>query len=194
MLAVQNTLVSDDLARVKFVCDLKKCHGACCVDGDAGAPLDEEEIGILEDSLNAVIPYMTEAGRTRVEALGVFDYDELGNYVTPLVNERECAFAIFEGDTARCAIEKAYSEGKIKFQKPVSCHLYPVRLTKTRGDELVNYHEWHVCRFALIHGRRRDVPLYKFLKEPLIRKYGRKWYAELTVQIKTEETGREAHL
>lgn len=193
MLAVQNTLVSDDLTRVKFVCDLKKCHGACCVDGDAGAPLDEDEIGIIEDCLDAVIPYMTEAGVTKVEALGVFDYDEQGNYVTPLVNERECAFAIFEGDTARCAIEKAHSEGKIKFQKPVSCHLYPVRLTKTMGDELVNYHEWNVCRFALIHGKRLDVPLYKFLKEPLIRKYGRKWYKDLTDQIKEKEIKENNH-
>ena len=191
MLAVQNTLVSDDLTRVRFVCDLKKCHGACCVDGDAGAPLDEDEIGTLEDCLDAVIPYMTEAGITMVESRGVFDYDELGNYVTPLVNERECAFAIFEGDTAKCAIEKAYTDGKIKFQKPISCHLYPVRLIKTFGDDMVNYHEWHVCRFALIHGRRLDVPLYKFLKDPLIRKYGRKWYADLTNQIKAEEAGNK---
>ncbi|HEX7412195.1 MAG TPA: DUF3109 family protein [Bacteroidales bacterium] len=189
MLSVENNLVSDDLSLVKFVCDLKKCHGACCVEGDAGAPLAEEEISILEDCLDEVKPYMNEAGLAEVERIGVFDYDANGAYVTPLVNDKECAFVVFENETAICAIEKAYNAGRIKFQKPVSCHLYPVRIRKSRNDEVVNYHEWHVCRFALIHGRRLDVPLYIFLKEPLIRKYGRKWYINLVDQIGSKAKG-----
>ena len=183
MLSVENNLVSDDLALVKFVCDLKKCHGACCVEGDTGAPLDEAEISILEDCLDEVKPYMNESGLAEVERTGVFDYDANGAYVTPLVNNKECAFVIFEKETAFCAIEKAYNAGRMKFQKPVSCHLYPVRIRKSRNDDVVNYHEWQVCRFALINGRRLDIPLYVFLKEPLIRKYGRKWYTNLEEQI-----------
>lgn len=189
MLSVENNLVSDDLVLVKFVCDLKKCHGACCVEGDAGAPLDEGEISILEDCLDEVKPYMNAAGLTEVGRIGVFDYDVNGCFVTPLVNDKECAFVIFENETAFCAIEKAYNAGRIKFQKPVSCHLYPVRIRKSRNDEVVNYHEWHVCRYALINGRRLDVPLYIFLKDPLMRKYGRKWYTNLVDQISSKAKG-----
>lgn len=189
MLCVENNLVSDDLSLVKFVCDLKKCHGACCVEGDAGAPLDEEEISILEDCLEEVKPFMNEAGLAEVERIGVFDYDANGTFVTPLVHDKECAFVIFENDTAVCAIEKAYIAGRIKFQKPVSCHLYPVRIRLSRNEEVVNYHEWNVCRYALINGRRLDVPLYVFLKDPLIRKFGRKWYTNLTDQIGSKAKG-----
>ena len=189
MLSIENNLVSDDLSRVKFVCDLKKCHGACCVEGDAGAPLDEEEISILEDCLDQIKPYMTAAGREEVERVGVFDYDANGKFVTPLINDKECAFVILENEIAFCAIEKAYNAGRIKFQKPLSCHLYPVRVRNSRDNEVVNYHEWIVCRFALVNGRRLDVPLYMFLKEPLIRKYGRKWYLNLVDQIGIKAKG-----
>jgi len=183
MILIDDKTVSDDLALVKFVCNLKKCKGACCVEGDAGAPLLEEEISELEDCIDEVKPYITEKGLKVIEDFGVFDYDMAGQFVTPLVDGRECAFVIFNDGIAWCAIEKAWTEGKVKFRKPVSCHLYPIRITKHNNFDAVNYHEWHICKPALVHGRREDVPLYKFLKEPLIRHYGEKWYRELVKEI-----------
>lgn len=183
MIAIDETLISDDLGKVCFVCDLSACKGQCCVDGDAGAPLDEEEIGILEDCLDEIKPFMTAEGIAQVEENGVFDYDMFGHFVTPLVNGRECAFVYHENGIALCAIEKAYKEGKISFLKPISCHLYPVRLSKYNNFDAVNYHEWHICKPALINGKKLDVPLYVFLKDSLIRKYGEAWYNELVDSI-----------
>ena len=179
MIVIDDKTVSDDLAKVKFICNLKKCKGACCVEGDAGAPLLEEEIGELEDSLDEIRIHMTEKGSKVIDESGIFDYDESGQFVTPLVNGRECAFANFTDGIAWCAIEKAWEEKKTGFRKPVSCHLYPVRITSYKDYDAVNYHEWHICKPALVHGRRNDVPLYKFLKDSLIRRYGEIWYREL---------------
>jgi hypothetical protein len=187
MILIDSTTISDDLCNVQFVCNLKKCKGACCVAGDAGAPLLEEEIGMLEDSLDEIKIHMTEKGIRVIEAIGVFDYDQAGEYVTPLVNDRECAFSGFTGGIAWCAIEKAYEDGKIKFRKPVSCHLYPVRITKYAGYDAVNYHEWEICRPALVNGKRLGVPLYVFLKDSLIRKYGKAWYKKLEEEIKIKK-------
>lgn len=183
MIAVQDTLISDDIRDVKFACDLCACKGACCIDGDAGAPLDEEEIGIVEDCLDDVLPYMTPEGIKVVKEYGVFDYDSFGNYVTPLVNNSACAFVYFDNGVAGCVFEKAYFEKKINFRKPVSCHLYPIRISKYSDFEAVNYHEWHICKPALLSGKTNDMPLYKFLKDSLIRKYGNKWYSELVEKI-----------
>lgn len=185
MIAIDNTLISDDLKGVKFICDLDKCHGACCIEGDAGAPLDEEEISILEDSIDEIKPYMVPAGIEAVEKNGVFDYDMFGHFVTPLVNDQECAFVFFEDGTAKCAIERAQQEGKISFPKPISCHLYPVRINNYKGFDAVNYHEWHICEPALKKGKIHDVPLYIFLKDSLIRKYGESWYNELKSTIES---------
>ncbi|HPT01387.1 MAG TPA: DUF3109 family protein [Bacteroidales bacterium] len=184
MIAIDNTLVSDDLHNVCFVCDLRECKGVCCVEGDAGAPLEEEEISLLEDSLDDIKPFMEPAGRAVVEQNGVFDYDSFGQFVTPLVRDCECAFAYFEEGIARCAIEKAFREGKTDFEKPVSCHLYPVRISKYEGFEAVNYHRWYICSEALKKGKKENVPLYVFLKDALIRKYGVKWYEELAGTIR----------
>ncbi len=186
MIAIDDTLVSDDLGEVFFICDLARCHGACCVEGDAGAPLDEEEIGEMEDVLEKVRPFMTEAGRRVVDEMGVFDYDADGNFVTPLVNNRECAFVYFDNGIAKCAIEKAYNEGVISFKKPVSCHLYPVRIIKYNDFDAVNYHKWHICDRALVTGKREGVRVYEFLKEPLIRKYGKDWYQKLDAAFKAK--------
>jgi hypothetical protein len=183
MIVIDDKTVSDDLARVKFVCNLKKCKGACCVEGDAGAPLLESEIGELEDSLDEIRIHMTDKGLRVVDEMGVFEYDEIGQFVTPLVNGRECAFANFSDGIAWCAIEKAWQEGRTTFRKPVSCHLYPIRITSHKDYDAVNYHEWQICRHALVHGRRNDVPLYKFLKDSLIRRYGDVWYRKLTREI-----------
>lgn len=184
MISIENTLISDDLRDIRFVCDLEKCKGACCVEGDAGAPLEEEEIAWLEDAIEDIKPYMVPDGIEVVEKDGVFDYDMFGHFVTPLVKDRECAFVYFEQGTALCAIEKAYQEGKISFAKPVSCHLYPARISGYKGFDAVNYHEWHICHEALIKGKHLDVPLYVFLKDALIRKYGSEWYEQLVKSIK----------
>jgi hypothetical protein len=187
MIAIDDTLISDDLGEVFFICDLARCHGACCVEGDAGAPLDEEEIGEMEDILEKVRPFMTLAGRSVVDENGVFDYDADGNFVTPLVNHRECAFVYFEDGIVKCAIEKAYNEGLISFKKPVSCHLYPVRIVKYKDFDAVNYHKWGICDRALVKGKREGVKVYEFLKEPLIRKYGKEWYQKLDAAFKEKK-------
>lgn len=179
MIAVENILVSDDIRNIKFVCDLSKCHGACCVEGDAGAPLEEEEISLIEDAIDEIKAYMVPDGIAVIEKNGVFDYDMFGHFVTPLVHDQECAFVYFEENVAKCAIEKAFGEGRIPFAKPVSCHLYPVRISGSNSFEAVNYHEWHICHDALKNGNKNDVPLYVFLKDALVRKYGPGWYNSL---------------
>lgn len=183
MILIDNTSVSDDLFQVHFCCNLPKCQGACCVIGDAGAPLEEDEIAVLHDELDNFRPYMTDRGIETIEEQGVFDYDPNGRFVTPLVNDGECAFANFIDGIAYCAIEKAFFDKKTHFRKPVSCHLYPVRITVYDTFEAVNYHKWHVCKPALKKGSRDGVPLYKFLKEALVRKYGEAWYQRLEQEI-----------
>lgn len=183
MISIGKTIVSEEVINKQFSCDLSKCFGECCVQGDSGAPLEEEEIGIIEDLLDDITPYMTKAGIEVAKLKGVFDYDQDGDYVTTLVNEKECAFVYFENNIALCAIEKAYLEGKIKYRKPISCHLYPIRITKYADFEAVNYHKWHICDIALSKGKREQIPLYKYLKEPLIRKYGEDWFRKLEKEI-----------
>lgn len=185
MIAIEDTLISDNLVTIKFCCDLPRCLGACCVEGDAGAPLESEEAKIISENLDKLKEFMTPDGSDWVELYGVTDFDPAGNLVTPLLEGKECAFAYFEGDIAKCAMEKAFEEGKFPLKKPVSCHLYPVRIKKYNLSEAVNYHEWHVCFPALLKGREEEIPLYVFLKEPLIRKYGEAWYNQLTDQIES---------
>jgi hypothetical protein len=183
MIIINDTSISDDLWLVRFCCNLARCQGACCVAGDSGAPLDEEEISIMEDELENFRPYMTDRGIKTVYEHGVFDYDIHGKFVTPLVNDGECAFAFFTDGIAYCAIEKAHSEGKTKFLKPVSCHLYPVRITVYDSFMAVNYEKWNICKPALKTGNKEGIPLYKFLKAALVRRFGRKWYQKLEAEI-----------
>ncbi|MDY0286508.1 MAG: DUF3109 family protein [Bacteroidales bacterium] len=184
MLIVGDCNLSDDIRDVCFQCDIKKCKGACCVEGDAGAPLEIDEIGMLEDYIDAIKPYMTESGIEVVESLGVFDYDVEGHFVTPLVNGRECVYVFYEEGIAKCAIEKAW-EGKMQpFMKPISCHLYPIRIDHHESFDAINYHKWPICKDALRFGRKNKVPLYQFLRVPLIRKYGKIWYDELLKVIR----------
>jgi len=186
MIVIDNIIVSDEFRDGRFCCNLKKCLGVCCIEGDAGAPLEEDEISILEDNLEAIEPYMREEGIQVIGKNGVFDYDEFGDYVTPLIKDKDCAFVYYdENNIAGCAIEKAYDEGKIDFQKPVSCHLYPVRITKKKNFEAVNYHKWFICEPARTLGKEKGVYLYKFLETPLIRKYGEKWYKKLKNEIES---------
>ncbi len=180
MIAIDNTLVSDDLLDRKFVCDLHACKGECCVAGDSGAPLEKEEEEILRSILPVIKPYMNAEGIEEIEKMGVAVIDSDGDLVTPLVDGvKHCAFVIFENSIAKCAIEKAFYDGIVNFKKPISCHLYPVRITKFKEFDAVNYQEWEVCKPACKCGEQLDVPVYKFLKEPLIRKYGKAWYQQL---------------
>jgi hypothetical protein len=181
MIAINNTLISEDLFDKKFVCDLNACKGACCVAGDSGAPLDKEELGELESVVKKVRPFMTKAGIDAVERHGPYVIDSDGDYTTTLVSDKaECAFVYFDaGGIAKCAIEKAFNDGIISWKKPISCHLYPVRISKYRGYDAVNYNKWDVCKPACECGKKLDVPVYRFLKEPLIRKYGKGWFKQL---------------
>ena len=179
MIHLDSTLISDDLKEVFFCCDLSACKGACCVEGDAGAPLEEEEISLLDDYIKEIKPFMTQGGIEEIERTGIFDYDADRNYVTPLINEKACAYICFDQNIARCAIEEAFQLHKIPFPKPLSCHLYPVRISKMSSGEAVNYHTWQICSKALEKGHQEGLPLYLFLKDALIRKYGRGWYNKL---------------
>lgn len=179
MIAIDNTLVSEELLERKFVCDLNVCKGACCVQGDAGAPLEEGEIDILEKVYPYAKPYMTMEGIDKVEHKGVFVVGNDGDVVTPTVNGQQCAFVFFQNDVAKCSIEKAFEEGKTDFRKPISCHLFPVRIKPFPDYEAVNYEEREICKPACECGKKMDVPVFRFLREPLIRKFGEKWFEEL---------------
>ena len=183
MIEIQKTLVSEDILETDFVCNLSKCGGACCVQGDAGAPLSEDEKAILKEIYPKVKPYMRKEGIAAVEKFGTHVIDE-HEPVTPLVNQKECAYVVFEGTVAKCAIEQAYAEGEIEFKKPLSCHLYPIRITKYSSFEAVNYHKWAICKAACTLGSELKVPIYQFLKEPLIRNYGPEWFEELDLVSK----------
>lgn len=184
MLQIGDTLVSLDLIEKHFVCHLSRCKGACCVQGDSGAPLDDDELQLLEDSYPEVKPYLREESIVAIEQNGLWKVDSDGDKVTTLIDNKECAFVVFEKGVATCGIEKAYLDGRIKYRKPVSCHLYPVRLTKYSSYVAVNYHEWEICRPALKLGSKHGVPLFVFLKEPLIRKFGEEWYQELELSAR----------
>ena len=190
MVQIDNTLVSNDVFEKRFLCDLAACKGACCVEGESGAPLEAAEIEILENILDEVKPYMRPEGIARIEETGVFTIDTDGEYVTPLVNDAECAFVIFdERGIAKCAIEKAFREGKTDFPKPISCHLYPIRLTELKDFTALNYNYWPVCDPALVCGAKLDVKVYKFLKEPIIRKFGEDYYKKMEIAAEHFEKG-----
>ena len=172
--------MSDDIRDREFVCNLEKCKGACCVEGDYGAPLEADELQILEDIYPVVKPYLTARGIETIEKEGTHTIDDDGDYCTPIIEGRECVYAVYDKKgILKCGIEQAYNEGKINWKKPISCHLYPIRVTSRRNFEALNYHKWHICSPACSLGKELQVPVYKFLKDPLTRKYGAEWYAEL---------------
>lgn len=188
MIILDHTVLSDDIKDKHFVCDLQKCKGACCVEGDLGAPLEEDELDQIEEVLEAVMPYLSEKGRLVIEVEGPYILDEEGDFSTTTIEGQECAFAIYdERKILKCGIEQAYLDGKIKWQKPISCHLYPIRITKYDHYDALNYDRWSVCDPACQLGDALKVPVYKFLKAPLTRKYGEKWYADLLIQIENSE-------
>jgi hypothetical protein len=181
MLKIENSVLSFDILETKFFCNIKKCKGACCVLGDSGAPLEDHEVEILKQIFPSIKPYMSNKGINAVEMLGTSVVDKDGDQVTPLINNKECAYVIFESGIAKCAIEKAYESKAISYQKPVSCHLYPIRITKYKDYEALNYHEWNICKPALVLGNKKNIPLNKFLANPLIRKYGEQWVEKLEI-------------
>ena len=181
MIQIDDKLISEDLFSEEFVCNLAKCKGICCVDGDAGAPLDEDETKILDEIYPKIKSYLRPEGIEAIEKQGTYTLDFEGDLVTPLVNNAECAYVIFdEKGYTKCAIEKAYEDGVIDWQKPISCHLYPIRITEYSNFSAINYHEWDICSDACTLGKELGVKVYQFLKKPLIRKYGEEFYQTLS--------------
>lgn len=185
MTIVDNIILPDNLFTDTFCCDIASCKGACCIEGDAGAPLEEYEIGVLEDLMDGIRPFLTQEGLSVIEEKGVFDFDMDGHFVTPLVNEQECAFLYIDADgVAKCAIEKAWEEGKLtglsdddSFSKPISCHLYPIRMVdKANGFYELRYHKWDICFCARKKGKEVRSTVFGFLEIPLIRRFGADWY------------------
>lgn len=182
MIQIDDKIISLDIFTARFACDLKACRGECCVEGNAGAPLEENELAILEEERDHYAPYMTDAGRKAIEKQGVAVVDMDGDLTTPLVDDAECAYAIQENGVTWCAIEKAWKEGKTPFRKPISCHLYPIRLVKlSNGMTGLQYHRWEVCRGAELLGVQRGEPLYRTLREAIIRRFGEEFYKEMDI-------------
>ena len=180
MIQLQNTLISEDIIEKEFVCNLSKCKGACCVEGDAGAPLESDEAKTLEEIFENVKPFLREEGIRAIEKQGTWITGEDGEKETPLVNGSECAYVIFDKNgITKCGIEKAHEDGAVDFKKPVSCHLYPVRIKSYSEFDAVNYHKWPICSDACDLGKELQVPIHRFVKDALIRKYGQDWWNEL---------------
>jgi len=182
MIQIDDTIISLDVFKEKFLCNLDACKGECCIEGDAGAPLEEEEVEQLKKVLPVIWGDLSSEAQAVIEKQGVCYKDVDGDLVTSIVNGKDCVFTCYdENGCCYCAIEKAYREGKVDFYKPVSCHLYPIRVQKYSEFKAVNYHRWSVCKAAVLLGEKEDMPIYKFLKEPLIRKFGEDWYMELEI-------------
>ena len=180
MIEIDDKIVSADLLRECFACDLSQCRGICCVEGNAGAPLEADEVDILEREYEAYRPYMTAEGIEAVDRQGSMVVAAAGDCTTPLVDDAECAYARNENGVTLCAIEKAWLEGKTPFRKPISCHLYPIRLVHfSNGSIGLNYHRWSVCEPARRCGRKLGIPVYRALREPIIRRFGEEFYRAL---------------
>jgi hypothetical protein len=183
VIAIDNVLVSDLVVESQFVCDLTKCKGGCCEDGDAGAPLEKEELEILNEIYETVKPYLTKEGIRWIEKHGRYLYDREFGWVTPTIEGKMCVYGFRdENGIIKCGIEQAYRDGKIGFKKPISCHLYPITVKEGKADDFdrVNYEPREtLCKAACSLGKKLKVPVFQFLKEPLIRKYGQEFYDAL---------------
>ncbi|WOC41103.1 DUF3109 family protein [Polaribacter sp. HL-MS24] len=180
MFQLGKTIVSEEIIEKDFVCNLSACKGACCVAGEAGAPLDKEEIKILEEIYPKVKPFLRKEGIAVIEKEGTSISNEWNELETPLINGADCAYVIFDNKkTALCGIEEAYNSGVINWKKPLSCHLYPIRVKDYSEFSAVNYHKWEICDDACSLGKELQVPVYKFVKQALVRKFGQDWYHEL---------------
>lgn len=180
MIEIDGKIIASDLLTEQFCCDLAVCKGECCVEGDSGAPLEIEEVDELENEYPNYKPYMTAEGIEAVESQGFMVVDIDGDYTTPLIDGAECAYSFKENGITFCAIERAYREGKCGFLKPISCHLYPIRVKHfATGDYGLNIHRWNICKCAFDCGKREGVKLYKAMREPLVRRFGEEFYEAL---------------
>ncbi len=180
MIEIDGKVINTEIFRRRFICDISKCKGTCCYDGDSGAPLEEDELEKLTEVYPTVRPYLSDEENEEIAKQGLWVTDRDGDLVTPIIRGCECVYTNREEDgTWSCAIEKAYREGKTKWRKPISCYLYPIRVSRTRKYEMLNFHEWEVCRPAIELGEKVGTPAYKFLKDPIIAKYGEEFYNEL---------------
>lgn len=186
MVEVDQILVHEDVISEQFVCNLSKCKGACCVAGDAGAPLEPEEVDILKEVYPKIKHLLADRGIAAIEQYGTSVRDLDGDLTTPCVDgNKECAYVTFEDGITKCGIEKAFEQGLVTWKKPISCHLYPIRVTRYPEFDLLNYDRWHICKDACTFGRELKVPVFKFLRDPLIRKYGLEWYESLEESVKS---------
>jgi hypothetical protein len=179
IIEIGKTLISSEIIEQKFVCDLNACKGACCVEGDSGAPLEPDEAKTLEKIYPIVKKYLSKDGIEVIEKLGKYVVDDDEDLVTPTLGNDECVYYYRKDGITYCAIEKAFLNGEIAFKKPISCHLYPIRIKNYTEFEALNYDEQPICRAACVLGEQLQVPVYQFLKEPLVRKFGEEWYRDL---------------
>ncbi len=189
MIVVGNAVLSDDLVENDFVCNLLKCKGACCEEGDEGAPLTDDEVSLIHNEYPKIAPFLSNEGKAFISENGMVTKDSEGDWVTSTIKGRACVFAVKDlSGVWKCGIEKAYRAGETPFLKPISCHLYPIRITEYAEYSALNYHRWQICKPACENGKALGVPVYKFLKEPLTRRFGADWYQNLE-EIVNERNG-----
>ena len=189
MVEIDDMVISLDVVEKRFFCDLASCKGVCCVQGESGAPLDDKEVKILEDDYPSFKRFLRPEGIEAIETQGTSVIDVDQDMVTPLINGLECAYAIFEDGIARCGIEKAFEEGVTGFRKPVSCHIYPIRVKRYEQMTAVNYDQWPICDDARTMGQNKDVPVFRFVRDAVERKFGSDFYKKLEIlsdQIKND--------
>ena len=180
IIEISGVLISSDILTEYFCCDYEKCKGICCVEGDAGAPVTLDEVTAIEEVVDTVWPDLSASAQSVIDKQGVAYTDKDGDLVTSIVRGKDCVFTCYDGDSCLCALEKAYRSGKTRFCKPISCALYPIREKRFKGGLIgLNYHRWDVCKDAREKGKALGLPVYQFLKEPLIRRFGEAWYKEL---------------
>jgi len=180
MIEIDRTIISRDVFEKHFLCDILQCKGACCIEGDSGAPLTDEEAILIEQDYSTFEDLLPEKHKLEVEKQGHSVIDSDGDLVTPLVNDRQCVYSYYnDKGILKCAIEKAHFDGKTNFRKPISCHLFPIRITEYKRFDAINYQELDICKSGLECGKSEKLPLFKFLKEPLTKKYGAEWYKEV---------------
>ena len=185
ILQIGQVLISSDILTEEFCCDLSVCQGACCIEGDAGAPVTLDEIAQLEDCLDTVWPDLSASAQAVIDRQGVAYTDRDGDLVTSIVRGKDCVFTCYNGENCLCALEKAYRAGETRFCKPISCSLYPIREKRfSNGSVGLNYNRWDVCKMAIVKGAEENLPLYQFLRNPLIRRFGEDWYQELLDTVK----------
>jgi hypothetical protein len=190
MFVIDDILISDQIAEEQFVCDLVACKGGCCVDGDAGAPLDHDELKELNAVYDVVLPYLSDESRLILESQGKYVYDREFGWVTPTISNGMCAFGIVgKNGIVKCGIEQAYRDGKTGWKKPISCHLFPIRVKKTKKAEMLNYEpRQDLCSAACTLGKKLKMPVYRFLKDPITRKYGKDFYEAIEATARHYET------